>query len=401
MILNIRVDHKTADIRTIERSSNNLENLIQDLNNHHNIQEYISLTTCNRTEYYLVLPDFDHENLNWDGFEKKIVIEKNEKALRHILKLASGLESMIVGEDQILGQLKDAKKIALKDGCCGTILDTVFTKAVHVGQVVRRKTHINRGYVSIGSAAVELAESVHGDLKCKKVLVVGAGKMGTLVAKALVEKHLKAIVVANRTHDRAVKLAKELGGYAIHFDRFMEAMEDADVIISATGAPHAIVTYDKVKEAVEPSRRRSMVMVDIANPRDIEENVIDLGVKLFNIDDLRGIAAKNRDKREKEALEAEKIVDEELKLLLNSLKHLKIEPVIRDIRREMEIIRTKETKKALKILGDLQGKEIVVDKLTKSLVDKIFYDLVLNLKKAAEEDDDNTIETCKELFSLK
>ena len=145
---------------------------------------------------------------------------------------------MIIGEDQILGQIKDARKKSITAGCCGQIFNTIFTKAIHVGQSVRKKTNINKGSISIGSAAVELAESVHGDLKCKKVLVIGAGKMGTLVAKALVEKHLKAIVVANRTHDRASCLAKELGGSAIHFDKLDEAMSDADVVISATGAPH-------------------------------------------------------------------------------------------------------------------------------------------------------------------
>ncbi|MEW6011491.1 MAG: glutamyl-tRNA reductase [Methanobacterium sp.] len=400
MILNIRVDHKIADINTMENSTATLEDLIQDLSKKYEVQESISLNTCNRAEYYLVLNELKDVDMDWNGYESNFVIEKDEKALKHLLKLASGLESMIIGEDQILGQIKDAKKAGLKDGSCGTVLDCVFNKAIHVGQSVRHKTNINRGFVSIGSAAVELAESMHGDLKCKKVLVVGAGKMGTLVAKALVEKHLKAIVVSNRTYDRAVKLAKELGGYAIHFDRFMEAMSDADVIISATGAPHPILTYDKVKKAVPPHRRNSLVMVDIANPRDIEDRVMELGVKVFNIDDLRGIANKNKKLREKEALQAEKIVEEELDLLLNSLKHFKIEPVLRDIRKKMEIVRTKETQKALKKLGDLQGKEHVVDNLTRSVVDKILYDMILNLKKAAEEDDESLIETCKLLFSV-
>lgn len=126
----------------------------------------------------------------------------------------------------------------------------IFTKAIHVGQAVRRKTEINRGSVSIGSAAVELAESIHGDLRCKKVLVIGAGKMGTLVARALAEKHLKAIMVANRTYDRAYNLACELGGEAIHFDRLNESLRDADVVISATGSPHHILTLERVREAV-------------------------------------------------------------------------------------------------------------------------------------------------------
>lgn len=401
LILNIRVDHKTADITTMENSTGTLDLIFQKLNEEYAVQEYVSIKTCNRAEYYVVLEDAARDSLICNGFGDDLVFETDEKAMKHLLRLASGLESMIIGEDQILGQIKDAQKRGNKEGCSGIILNTVFTKAIHVGQSVRKKTNINRGSVSIGSAAVDLAEAVHGDLKCKKVLIIGAGKMGTLVAKALAEKHLKAIVVANRTYDRAVCLAHELGGYAIHFDRLKEAMSDADVIISATGAPHAILTYDKIKEAVPQERRSSLVMVDIANPRDIEEKVADLGVKLFNIDDLRGIADKNYDMRQKEAQAAERIVEEELALLQTSLKHLKIKPLISDIRREMEIIRQKETKKALNMLGDLNGKEAVVETLTKSVVDKIFHDIVINIKEAAENDDDVTIEACKLLFERK
>jgi glutamyl-tRNA reductase len=395
------VDHKTADINTMESSSGHLEAIFQDLNTNYSVHEHISIKTCNRAEYYVVLDESVRDSFCFNGLDDGIVVESDEEAMKHLLRLASGLESMIIGEDQILGQIKDAQKRSHKEGCSGVVLNTIFTKAVHVGQSVRKKTHINRGSVSIGSAAVDLAEAVHGDLKCKKVLVVGAGKMGTLVAKALAEKHLKAIVVANRTYDRAVYLARELGGYAIHFDRLMEAMEDADVIISATGAPHAILTYEKIKEAVPEERRSSLVMVDIANPRDIEENVADLGVKLFNIDDLRGIADKNHEMRQKEAEDARIIVEEELALLQKSLKHLKIKPLISDIRKEMETIRDKETQKALNMLGDLQGREEVVENLTKSVVDKIFHDIVLNLKEAAENDDDITVEACKLLFERK
>ena len=303
MILNIRVDHKTADIQTMENSISSLDDLFYYLKSNYSVKEFISIKTCNRAEYYIIIDSLDsdsnscslEDDLKSGSFIKEgLVIEKDQNAMEHLLRLSSGLESMIIGEDQILGQIRDAKRRGIKEDTSGLILNTIFTKAIHVGQAVRKKTHINRGCVSIGSAAVELAEEVHGNLKCKKVLVVGAGKMGTLVAKALVEKHLKAIVVANRTHDRAVELAKELGGYAIHFDLLMESMADADVIISATGAPHPILTYEKVKDAVPPERRESLVMVDIANPRDIEDKVAELGVKVFNIDNLRGIADENR-----------------------------------------------------------------------------------------------------------
>ena len=397
MILNIRVDHKTADISKMERSSQKLESVFNNIYERYPVQEYLKINTCNRAEIYLVLGECSIENLQCDDF----VVETDDNAMEHLLRLSSGLESMILGEDQILGQIKDAQKRSVKEGCCGEVLNTIFIKAIHVGQVVRKKTKINEGSLSIGSAAVELAESVHGDLKCKKVLVIGAGKMGTLVAKALVEKNLKAIVVANRTHDRAVELARELGGSAIHFDKLDEAMRDADVVISATGAPHPILTYQKVKEVVPSHIISKMVMVDIANPRDIEEDVSKLGVKLFNIDDLRDIAKRSREMRETEASDAEDIVKNEMKLLKRSLKHLEVEPIISNIRITAENIRLNETQKAFKMLGDMNGNEKIVDDLTKVVVERIFYDVIKNLKEAAENDEKNVIEAAETIFSRK
>jgi glutamyl-tRNA reductase len=396
LILNIRIDHKTADIRKIEESTSKMDEIFIEILKGHQVSEYVQIKTCNRAEIYLVLEE-GPLNYHWDG----LVVEKDENALEHILKLSCGLESMIIGEDQILGQIKDSHKASLKEGHCGPILNTVFNKAIHVGQVVRKKTRINQGSVSIGSAAVDLAESVHGDLKCKKVLVIGAGNMGTMVAKALVEKHLKAIVVANRTYNRAVCLARDLEGSAIHFDRLAEAMYDADVVISATGAPHTILTAEKVEAAVPHENLENMVMVDIANPRDIDEDVAQLGVKLYNIDDLRGVADRNRKMRESEAKKAEEIIGEELNLLEKSLRHLEVEPLIAQLRTQAEIIRQRETNKALHMLGDINGKEKVVADLSKVMVDRMFADIIHNLKEAAENEDKEVLKAASIIFRNK
>ncbi len=395
MILNIRVDHHTADIAQIERATKDLELMFEYSQSTADVQEYLYLKTCNRSEIYLVLDELP------DGLisdENNFIIEKDEEALRHLLRLSSGLESMILGEDQILGQIKDARKKAIKEYSIGPVLRTVFTKAIHVGQLSRNNTRINRGTISIGSAAVELAESVQGDLKCKKVLIIGAGKMGSLVARALVLKKLKAIVVANRTYQSAVRLAGELGGYAIHFEKLQEAMQDADVIISATGAPHLILTH-KQMENIAQDNLKNMVMVDLANPRDIDEKVKDLGVKLFNIDDLRVIADNSVKMRQQEVSKVEEIVENELILLLNSLKHLEIEPLISNIRIHAEEIRRVEINKALKMLGDLNGKEKIVDDLTQALIERLFFDVVKNLRRAAEEDEKDVLEAAGKLFS--
>ncbi|MGZ7108208.1 MAG: glutamyl-tRNA reductase [Methanobacterium sp.] len=395
MILNIRIDHKSADISTIEKTTQEMDELFEKIKDECIVEEYIQIKTCNRAELYIIVDDIKSENFNFDNF----IIETDDNALNHLLKLSCGLESMIIGEDQILGQLRDSRKHGLSTGCCGHILDIIFTKAIHVGQSVRKSTNINKGSISIGSAAVELAESVHGDLKCKNVLVIGAGKMGTLVAKALAEKHLKAIVVANRTYDRATCLARELGGSAIHFDRLDEAMGDADVIISATGAPHAILDCVQVKNAVPPQNLHKLVMVDIANPRDIDQEVETLGVKLFNIDDLRGIAEKNMKMRESEAHDAQKIIEEEMILLKRSLKHLEVESLISNIRRNAEKIRIQETEKAVRMLGDMDGKEKIVEDLTHVMIEKIFYDIIRNIKIAAENDDREFIDTVEFIFA--
>lgn len=396
MILNIRVDHHTADIAQIERATHQLEDIFKKIEDNSDVQEYLYMKTCNRSELYLVMNQTPEDYLD-QSFNFKI--EYDGRALRHLLRLSAGLESMIIGEDQILGQIKDARKKGIKEGTIGPVLRTVFTKAVHVGQLVRNNTRINQGSISIGSAAVELAESVHGDLKCKKVLVIGAGKMGTLVARALVEKKLKAIVVANRTYQSAVRLAGELGGCAIHFEKLYDAMADADVIISATGAPHSILTYKQVEEAVLPDNLNSLVMVDIANPRDIDENVKKLGVKLFNIDDLRVIANNSVKMRESEISKVESIVEEELELLEKALRHLEVEPIISNIRINAEEIRRNETIKAFKMLGDMNGKEKIVDDLTQILMDRIFYEVIKNIRRAAEKGDKKTIDAVETIFS--
>jgi glutamyl-tRNA reductase len=207
--------------------------------------------------------------------------------------------------------------------------------------------------------------------------------------------------VANRTYNRAVCLARDLEGSAIHFDRLAEAMYDADVVISATGAPHTILTAEKVEAAVPHENLENMVMVDIANPRDIDEDVAQLGVKLYNIDDLRGVADRNRKMRESEAKKAEEIIGEELNLLEKSLRHLEVEPLIAQLRTQAEIIRQRETNKALHMLGDINGKEKVVADLSKVMVDRMFADIIHNLKEAAENEDKEVLKAASIIFRNK
>ncbi len=396
MILNLRVDHKIADIHSMENISKDIDDLFWKLQEKYSIGEYVEISTCNRKEYYIHNDYISEDDELLSHENQSIVIEYGQSAIMHLLRMTSGLESMIVGEDQILGQVKDAKHKAIKNHHCGRVLDTVFTKAIHVGQVVRNKTNINKGSVSIGSAAIDLAEKHMGSLDDKSVLVVGAGKMGKLVAKALAEKDLNAIFVANRTYYVAVELAKDLGGEAILFNDLERYLAEADLVISATSAPHSII--DKERLLGIEMTYDDLMMVDIANPRDISEDVVDLGVKLFNIDDLREIADVNTQLRIKEFGEAENIIDEEFILLNESFKIMEVDDILGSLRASMEEIRQRETQKASLKLADVDGSVKILDNLTNSIVNKIFFDISKKVKKAAKEEDADIIEAAEYIF---
>ena len=380
----------------MEVISKEIDDLFRKLQEKYSIGEYVEISTCNRKEYY-IHSKFISENEELLSHENRsIVIDYGQSAVMHLLRMTSGLESMIVGEDQILGQVKDAKHRAVKDHHCGNVLDAVFTKAIHVGQVVRNKTKINKGSVSIGSAAIDLAEKHIGTLDDKSVLVIGAGKMGKLVAKALAEKNLNAIFVANRTFYVAVELAKDLGGQAILFNDLEKYLANADLVISATSAPHAIITKERLLNI--DMDYDNVMFVDIANPRDISDDVSEICSKSFNIDDLREIADENTKLRIKEFGEAENIINDEFILLKESFKIMEVDGILGSLRTSMENIRQRETEKASTKLSDVDVSDKILDNLTNSIVNKIFYDISKNVKKAAKENNEDILAACEYIF---
>ncbi|WP_298537496.1 glutamyl-tRNA reductase [uncultured Methanobrevibacter sp.] len=394
MIINIRVDHTLADIETMEKVSKDLKELFSTLKEQIDVKEYIEINTCNRYEYFLYTDDYNELDLDCEN--EYVIIQYSDEAVLHLFRMTSGLESMIIGEDQILGQVKDAKRKSEREGHCGKKLDAVFTKAIHVGQVVRNKTKINQGSISIGSAAVDLAEEHLGDLQDKHVLVIGAGKMGTLVAKALAEKNLKAIFVANRTYYKAIKLAEELDGEAILFDNLEEKLLNADLVISSTGAPHPIINKERLLRVFDEEIPDKMIFIDIANPRDIEDDVKEIGIDLFNIDDLRGIAEKNKKLREREVIEAEKIIESEFDLLKESFNLIEINSMLGSLRESMEEIRQRESQKGIVKLNSVDAKDIkVIDKMTQSIVNKIFYDISENIRQTAKNNEEDFVKICE------
>ena len=391
MLVNIRVDFKIADVGSMENSYKKLDQLNEKIHQNVKVLEEVTLKTCNRYEIYLIL-----EN-NIDIPTTTFIVEKSDNAINHLLRLASGLESMIMGEDQILGQIKNARKNAIKEETIGPKLEKVFTKAIHVGQSIRKNTQINEGGVSVGSGAVELIEEKYGSLKGKNVLIVGAGEMGTVVSKALLEKETNAIVVANRTYDKAQELARELDGIAIRFKKMDESLHKIDILISATGAPHTLITKKRLS-FLDEEHLSNMIMLDLANPRDISDDVRELNVQLYNLDDLRYVTDKNKAKRVKEAEKAEKIIKDETVLLKEALKQMEISPILSSLNVEAEKIRKSELEKTLNMV-DLNDKDAEkVDLLTHSIVDKMLFNIMRNLKEAVRNDDTETIKKARKIL---
>lgn len=391
MLVNIRIDFKIADVATMEKSYDKLDRLIEKVHKNVDVKEEVVLKTCNRYEVYMIL----ERDINIPT--TTFIVEKSDVAVNHLLRLASGLESMIMGEDQILGQIKTARKNAIKNNTIGPKLEKVFTKAIHVGQSIRKNTHINEGGVSVGSGAVELIEEKYGSLKGKNVLIVGAGEMGTVVSKALLEKDTNAIVVANRTYDKAQQLAQELDGHAIKFNEMNDTLSKIDIVISATGAPHTLINKERLS-FLPQEHLSNMIMLDLANPRDIDDDVIELSVQLYNLDDLRYITDKNKERRVKEAEKAEKIIEKETILLKDALKEMEITPILSSLNIEAEKIRKQELEKTLHML-DLSKKDSKkLDHLTRSITDKLMYNIINNLKKAAIADDIQTINDAKKIL---
>ncbi len=391
MLINIRIDFKIADIGSMENSYEKLDALNEKVHNEAKVLEEVKIKTCNRYEIYLIT----EEDINIPT--TTFIVEKGDNAINHLLRLASGLESMIMGEDQILGQIKDARKKAIKEETIGPKLEKVFTKAIHVGQSIRKNTHINEGGVSVGSGAVELIEEKYGSLKGKNVLIVGAGEMGTVVAKALLDKETNAIVVANRTFDKAQQLAEDLDGLAIRFKKMDDTLHKIDILISATGAPHPLINKKRLS-FLPPDHLENMIMLDLANPRDIEDDVRELKVQLYNLDDLRYIRDKNVEKRVKEAEKAEIIIAEETVLLKDALKQMEITPILSSMNVEAEKIRKSELEKTLHMI-DISDKDAKkMDSLTHSIVDKMMFNIIRNLKQAVSNDDDETIRAAKKIL---
>jgi len=404
-IVLLGVNHNTAPVEVRERLSLNESDtpalrLFAELPS---CAEVVFLSTCNRVEVLVSTNRLDEVKesikelwldrgkMDSNTLQGALYEYEGMSAIRHLFRVASSLDSMVVGEPQILGQLKDAYRMASEAKTAGMVLNRLLHKAFSVAKRVRTETRIASHAVSISYAAVELAKKIFGDLAGKNGMLIGAGEMAELAAQHLIASGADKLVVANRTLSRAVELSRSLGGSAISLEEVGDALVDADIVISSTGAPGIILRKDQVKRIMRPRRHRLLFFIDIAVPRDIDPKVNEIdNVYLYDIDDLKGVIEFNKAEREKEASKADRMVDAEVIKFMAWMESLNVVPVIQHLQEKAEAVRQKELSRSHKVLESLNDEQQkALDVLTRSIVQKILHDPVVFLKKGAQEKDSN------------
>jgi glutamyl-tRNA reductase len=342
--------------------------------------------------------------VSFDLINKEIRFYRGKDALSHLFFLASGLESMVLGEDQILGQVRTAYNKARSNGTVGLILGKAFMKAINVGRRVRTETKINEGAVSISSAAVDLAAKELGNLESTKALIIGAGEAATLAAEALKGHGTAKIIIANRTYEKGLGLAKKVSGKAIRFNHINSMLANVDLVIGAVSVIQPILREKQVASAItanEPSKR--IVLIDISQPRAFEETIASLpGVCLKTIDDLQETIAENIRNRQIEAEKSKVIIFEELSRFERELSKLVAQPLISEIYRKFEEIRKKELKRAVSKMGESDERKLVIlERFSRELIERVAQIPIEQLRKAALNRNGELLSAAEELFQTK
>jgi glutamyl-tRNA reductase len=402
-IIIVGINHKTAPVELREKlsfSESQLKRSLEFCKEHQDMAECVILTTCNRTEIYAVGSDHDLllkqimemlaqiKEIDTVAVRPNLYTYTQAKAVEHLFTVTAGLDSMILGETQILGQVKDAYTKGNESGTVGSIFHALFRQAVTAAKRVQTETAINQNAASVSYAAVELAKKIFGHLSNRTVLILGAGKMSELTLRHLYDQGVKKVIVVNRTKGRADKLAACFGGVAEYFDKRRDCLIEADIVISSTGAPHFVLDKDEMAMVMRIRRGKPIFLIDIAVPRDIDPKVNDLdNVYLYDIDDLQAVVASNMKDREQEAVNARLIIKEEITEFQIWLKTKEVTPLIAALRGKAESIRRSELDVSLKKLANLSDKEKKhVENLTRAIVNRILREPVLRIKEFALED---------------
>lgn len=413
-LLTLGINHKTAPVAVREKvafAPDHLPAQLREANASHGVQEIAILSTCNRTELYFTA---DHDNagllLQWMNQVHGVSLEEleachyahvGEDAVQHIMSVASGLDSLILGEPQILGQMKSAYAVAQEAGTIGPELDRLFRQTFTVAKQVRTDTAIGQNPVSVAYAAVNLAQRIFADLSSSKALLIGAGETIDLVAKHLVDAGVKDITVANRTLARAEALADQFGAKAILLSDIPDELHKADIVIASTASPLPILGKGTVERAMKKRKHAPMFMVDIAVPRDIEAEVEEINdIYLYTVDDLKDIIEENVRQREDAAKDAVEIIEAGSADFMRQLRTLDAVTTLKAFRNHAEDIRDQELEKAFKRLQKGESPEKVLNTMANLLTNKLIHQPTVQMRDASSEGRKEVMEWVQELYQL-
>ena len=411
-IINARVTFRNSPIHILEQFIiKDMKNAYEQFKNNSGLDECVIIQTCNRIELFGKSKTYDLGKIKktWatitglekEAFDDNIEFVENHDALHHLLKLTSGLDSMVLGEEQILGQIKNSITSAREVKASGQHLNTLFDKAIRIGTRIRNSSGIGAGGISVGSMAVKLAEENIDELKTKKVLLIGTGEVSTLVAKSL-QRRGYAFDVTSRTIGRSKTFCETMGGNPIKFEDVLSGFGNYEVIFVATTAPYFLVTNEKITEAMK-NKNNGMMILDLSNPRTVDEKVATIGgVKLMNLDQISEMIEKNMNARLNKVKSVENIIKEEVSVLEASMKRLDAEPLVTNVFKNIENLREKELQKALQMLNEKDEKKIkIIEELTKAVVESIISTPMNKIRKASEQGNPDVVELASKLFDYK
>jgi glutamyl-tRNA reductase len=403
-IVLVGLSHKTAPLEMRERlafAETLLPEALESLVGHEALDEVLIVSTCNRVELIASTPMGSQQGLDslsdfLSQFHKlpsgslngHLYKHTDGNAIRHLFRVAASLDSMVIGESQILGQVKEAYQHAINAGTIGRVLSQLMHRALSVAKRIRTETGVAQNPVSVSSVAVELARKVFEDLSDKTVLLVGAGEMGELAARSLIDAGTSKLIVTNRTAERAEEIASKYSGGAVNFEAFYDVLPSADIVLCSTGAPDYVIRQAETKRALKARKKGPLLFIDISVPRNIDPGLSSLeNVFLFDVDDLDSVVKSNLREREKEAQRAESIIDSEVQQFVEQLRSLDIGPAVVEVKELLLQIVVNEFKRNRKRLGDMtpQQEAAIEDVLIPALVNKLSHPMIVHLRNAARD----------------